>query len=86
MVISSALDSSVGISAGVAAAAALDHLDHACGLATVALFERDVTKESLLPTAGMLPLRRIEVDTTQAQDAPDLAARWQKRLKEMMRY
>ena len=86
LVISSALDSSVGISAGVAAAAALDHLDHACGLATVALFERDVTKESLLPTAGMLPLRRIEVDTTQAQDAPDLAARWHKRLKEMMRY
>ena len=37
-VVSSALDSSVGIAAGVALAASLPKLDHACGLATAALF------------------------------------------------
>ncbi|WP_022871496.1 o-succinylbenzoate synthase [Yaniella halotolerans] len=37
-VVSSALDSSVGIAAGVALAASLPTLDHACGLATAALF------------------------------------------------
>lgn len=42
VVISSALDSAVGIGAGVAAAAALPQLHHACGLGTGALFTRDV--------------------------------------------
>ena len=41
-VVSSALDTSVGISAGVALAAALPSLDHACGLGTVALLGGDV--------------------------------------------
>ncbi len=41
-VVSSALDTSVGIAAGVALAAALPTLDHACGLGTVALLEGDV--------------------------------------------
>ncbi len=57
-VVSSALDTSVGIAAGVALAAALPDLDHACGLGTVGLFERDVAAEPLRPVAGVLrPLR-----------------------------
>ncbi|NLG55854.1 MAG: o-succinylbenzoate synthase [Rhodococcus sp.] len=42
VVVSSALDTAVGISAGLSAAAALPTLPFACGLATGQLFERDV--------------------------------------------
>jgi O-succinylbenzoate synthase len=42
VVISSALDSAVGIAAGLVAAAALPRLDHACGLGTGGLFVEDV--------------------------------------------
>ena len=48
-VVSSALDTSVGIAAGVALAAALPSLDHACGLGTVGLFERDVVGDAVAP-------------------------------------
>jgi O-succinylbenzoate synthase len=60
VVVSSALETSVGIAAGVALAAALPELHHACGLATVQLLAGDVTDESLLPVDGMLPVRRPE--------------------------
>ena len=43
-VVSSALDTSVGMAAGVALAAALPELPFACGLGTVALLEGDVTR------------------------------------------
>lgn len=62
VVVSSALETSVGIAAGVALAAALPELPHACGLATVALLTDDVVDESLLPVAGELEVRRPEVD------------------------
>ena len=52
-VVSSALESSVGIAAGVALAAALPELPFACGLATVALFTDDVTSTPLLPVDGV---------------------------------
>lgn len=61
-VVSSALDTSVGISSGVALAAALPALDHACGLGTVALLEGDVTNDPLLPVAGSLVTGRVAVD------------------------
>jgi O-succinylbenzoate synthase len=57
-VVSSALETSVGIAAGVAAAAALPQLDYACGLGTVSLFTGDVVAESLLPRNGLLEVRR----------------------------
>ncbi|ETW21471.1 o-succinylbenzoate synthase [Mycobacterium gastri] len=44
VVISSALDSAVGISHGLTAAAALPELQHACGLGTGGLFVEDVTE------------------------------------------
>ncbi|WP_076260421.1 o-succinylbenzoate synthase [Intrasporangium flavum] len=64
-VVSSALDTSVGIAAGVALARALPALDHACGLGTVSLFERDVAADPLRPRAGLLDATR---------PAPDAAA------------
>src|SRR3954462_12307117 len=54
-VVSSALESSVGIAAGVALAAALPELPFACGLATVALFAADVTTSPRLPAHGPPP-------------------------------
>ncbi len=61
-VVSSALDSSVGIRAGVALAAALPDLPYACGLATVSLMGGDVTTQSLVPVAGRLPVREVVPD------------------------
>lgn len=58
VVVSSALESSVGLAAGVALAAALPSLPYACGLATSQLLVHDVVAEPLLPVAGALPVRR----------------------------
>lgn len=69
VVVSSALETSVGIAAGVALAAALPELPHACGLATVQLLAGDVVDEPLLPVDGMLPVRRPE-------PSPALLGRW----------
>jgi O-succinylbenzoate synthase len=61
-VVSSALETSVGIAAGVALAAALPELPHACGLATVTLLEGDVVRDPLVPARGALEVRRPRVD------------------------
>ncbi|MGY1619344.1 o-succinylbenzoate synthase [Geodermatophilus sp. SYSU D00691] len=80
-VVSSALESSVGIAAGVALAAALPELPFACGLATVALFTDDVTSAPLLPVDGTLPVARPEPDRLPAVAAdPATDARWRARL------
>lgn len=60
VVVSSALESSVGLAAGVALAAALPELPYACGLATSQLLVHDVVTEPLLPVDGALPVRRPE--------------------------
>jgi len=62
VVVSSAIDSSVGLAAGVALAAALPELDYDCGLATMALLTGDVTADPLLPVGGVLPVRPAVVD------------------------
>jgi len=68
-VVSSALDTSVGISAGVALAAALPELPFACGLGTVELMAGDVAVPSVVPRGGSLPVAAAEVD-------PLLLVRW----------
>jgi o-succinylbenzoate synthase len=68
-VVSSALETSVGIAAGLALAASLPALPYACGLATVALLEGDVTTDSLRAVDGAIPVRRAGVN-------PDLLERW----------
>lgn len=57
-VVSSALETSVGLAAGLALAGALPQLDMACGLGTLALLTTDVTAGSLLPRDGALPVPR----------------------------
>jgi O-succinylbenzoate synthase len=56
IVVSSALDSAVGIGHGLLAAAALPELRHACGLGTGGLFLEDVA-ESVAPVDGFLPVK-----------------------------
>lgn len=77
-VVSSALDTSVGIAAGVALAAALPSLEFACGLGTVSLFVEDVDEDPLRPRGGLLPVRRPEVsrDRLVALAAPGERVDW----------
>ena len=83
VVVSSALETSVGIAAGVALAAALPELPYACGLATVQLLERDVVVDPLLPVDGELPVRAPIVDESLLGAAPDRVAHWAARLAEV---
>ncbi|GAB96446.1 O-succinylbenzoate synthase [Kineosphaera limosa] len=83
-VVSSALDTSVGIRAGVALAAALPELDYACGLGTVELLERDVARPRLVPRAGLLAPGDLHVDEPRLPDlapAPERIAWWVERLR-----
>jgi len=57
-VVSSALDTSIGLSMGVALAAALPELDYDCGLGTASLFTVDVVASPLVARGGALPLER----------------------------
>jgi O-succinylbenzoate synthase len=59
VVVSSALDTSVGIRAGLALAAALPALPYACGLATTSLMAADVVTDSLDGRGGSLTLRDV---------------------------
>ena len=61
-VVSSALDTSVGIAMGLALAAALPAHPYDAGLATAALLEADVTTHPLVPVAGSIKLHRPEID------------------------
>ena len=67
VVISSALDTSVGISMGLHLAAALPELDFDCGLGTAAMFIGDVTREPLIAKGGYLDVRRVEVDSAKLE-------------------
>jgi O-succinylbenzoate synthase len=69
-VVSSMMETSVGIAAGVALAAALPELPYACGLATLGALAGDVTHQPLAPVDGALPVRAVLPDG-------DLLARYQ---------
>lgn len=62
VVVSSALDSSVGLSMGAHLAAAVPELEFDCGLGTAALLSADVTDAPLLPSAGAIEVRRVDAD------------------------
>ena len=57
-VVSSALETSVGLAAELALAGALPQLDFACGLGTIDLLAGDVVADSFVPVGGMLPVPR----------------------------
>src|SRR3954452_17882282 len=78
VVVSSALETSIGIAAGIALAAALPEMPHACGLATVQLLTADPATPSLVPEDGFLPVVRPEVDAP-VEAPPDRVAHWSAR-------
>nr|WP_281285548.1 o-succinylbenzoate synthase [Cellulomonas aerilata] len=83
VVVSSALETSVGLAAGIALAAALPELPYACGLATAQLLTADVVDVSLLPQDGAITVARPApgLGTLDAVRAPDdVAERWLDRL------
>lgn len=66
----SMMETSVGIAAGLALAAASGELPYACGLATAALMPADVVRERLVPDGrGVMGVRRVVPD-------PELLARY----------
>ncbi len=69
VVISSALETSVGLAAGLAAAGALPELPFACGLATGGLLEGDVVSDPFRPIDGQIEVRRPVPE-------PHLLERW----------
>jgi len=80
VVVSGALDSAVGLAAGVALAAALGGEPSAAGLGTGALLERDVVSPPLVPHDGHLPVGRVAPDLDALMAARDRLgddrARW----------
>ena len=83
VVVSSALETSVGLAAGIALAAALPELPFACGLATAQLLTGDVVAEPLLPEGGSIAVRRPEPDPEGLAGAladAETARRWRERV------
>jgi O-succinylbenzoate synthase len=81
-VVSSALDTAVGLSQGAALAAALPHLDYDCGLGTGALFVEDVAE--LAPSGGAIPVGRVTPDAARLDSLAASAERrdwWLDRLE-----
>jgi O-succinylbenzoate synthase len=62
VVVSSALESSVGLAAGIALAAALPNLPYACGLNTATMFTTDITAAPLVAVNGEIEVRPVTVD------------------------
>jgi O-succinylbenzoate synthase len=83
IVVSSAIDSAVGIASGLIAAAALPELRHACGLGTGGLFVEDVA-EVAGPVDGNLPVVPVTPDPARLQALaapPDRRQWWIDRVK-----
>lgn len=81
VVISSALETSVGMYSGLLAASLLEDLPYACGLGTVALLEGDPTLEPRVSFDGFVDVKRVDPD-------PRLLERWRPdrgRSSEMLR-
>ncbi|WAC67346.1 o-succinylbenzoate synthase [Agrococcus sp. SL85] len=82
-VVSSALDSSVGLSMGAALAASLPSLPHDCGLGTGALLAADVASSPLVPVAGAVSPARVAPDPALLAAhaaSPERTAAWRARL------
>lgn len=80
VVVSSAVETSVGLAAGVALAAALPELPYACGLATIRLLHGDVCDDPLTPTNGVLPVRRVDVSEKRLAEVEIDPTSWRARM------
>jgi O-succinylbenzoate synthase len=82
-VVSSALDTSVGLAMGAHLAGALPDLEFDCGLGTAALLAADVTDSPLLPVDGHIDVSRPEVSQellARHAASPERTSAWRERL------
>lgn len=85
-VVSSALDTAIGLRMGAALAAALPELDYDCGLGTASLFRADVGDSR--PHGGVISAERLVADTAamkQHAAEADRAAWWRARIERCYR-
>lgn len=83
-VVSSALDTSVGLGMGAFLAAAAMTPGYAAGLGTAAMFLGDVTSDPVLPTNGRIGVRRVDVSPTllaRFAASPERTAWWRARVE-----
>ena len=83
VIVSSALETSVGLSMGAYLSASLNS-GYASGLATAALLTDDVTDEPLIPVNGEIPVSRIQMSKRKMDSLRAVADReswWLNRLK-----
>jgi O-succinylbenzoate synthase len=83
VVVSSALDTSVGLSMGAWLAGGIQSLDYDCGLGTASLLAADVTARPLRAADGSIPVERVELDAAllaQHAASPERDAWWRARL------
>lgn len=84
IVLSSALESSVGIAMGLYAAAAVKELNYDCGLGTASLLAGDVTQTPLVAQGGAITVQRPKVNEELLERfaaSPDTTAWWLERLE-----
>lgn len=89
VVVSSALETSVGLRAGLALAASLPNLTYACGLNTMALLTSDVVTDPITAADGFIDLPKIQVDLAlSSQVCADASAiqTWETRLSQCQSY
>jgi L-alanine-DL-glutamate epimerase-like enolase superfamily enzyme len=84
-VVSSAVETSVGLAAGLALAAALPALPYACGLGTAPLLSGDVVADPLVPVGGRLAVRRPAVDFQHLSAFEIESPQWLRRMQEASR-
>jgi len=83
IVVSSAVDTSVGLATGIRLAAALPELSFDCGLGTAALLAADVVTEPLMPVDGMVAVERRDASAellARHAASPDRGIWWRARL------
>ena len=88
VVVSSAVDSAIGIGLGVRAGAAMTRLPHACGLATSQLLKSDVSRQSWQVRDGQLEVQEVEINTDlisapDNDNRRDLVNRWSQRMRDV---
>ena len=86
VVVSSAVETSAGLAAGVALAAALPELPYDCGLATLSLLTADIAAEPLAEQGGSLPVRAIDIDEERMAACQSDPAAWIERMAAAAEY
>ena len=81
VVVSSALETGIGISHGLALAASFPTSTFACGLGTVALFEGDICDPAVVPSDGYIEVKRREPNLVERYLAtPERTEYWKQRI------